>query len=270
MLMIYKYFNLLNLDVVSGAVISSMAFAELLEVQVETPVYFLLGLAVWVIYTFDRLMDTRDNEKSLKSERHFFHKKYFIPLGWSVVLCLLLSTLLLLVIHPKTLLWGTMVSGSVLIYLSMVHLLNVKWMVIKEVVIAVIYTIGVLLGPLSVFEGVFDSYFTFSALVFFLVVLSNLFIFSLYDVEFDHQAGLPSVVTVLGTEPVKKLVRMISFLMIGVTVTGFIISGNPLFVILFFMALPLIFLFKFHDTKFCQANYRYIGDAVFLLPVIFL
>ncbi|MEM7110693.1 MAG: hypothetical protein AAF519_20860, partial [Bacteroidota bacterium] len=117
MFKVYKLFNLLSLDVVLGSIVSAMTFAALLGVRVEASVHILLGLAVWIIYTFDRLMDTKGNEQVLLSDRHAFHKKYFTLLGWLIVICTLVSIALLFIINAKTLLWGVALTGGVFVYL---------------------------------------------------------------------------------------------------------------------------------------------------------
>ncbi|MEM6523062.1 MAG: hypothetical protein AAGF85_16745 [Bacteroidota bacterium] len=270
MFKVYKLFNLLNLDVVFGAIISSMAFAVFLGVNVEASVYVLLGSTVWIIYTFDRLMDTKGDEQVLQSDRHSFHKKYFQRLGWLIVICTLVSIALLFIIDSKTLLWGVVLSGGVFGYLCTIHLIKIKWLLHKELVVAIIYTAGVIIGPLSIFEGSFSSSFFLCVAVFFLVALKNLLIFSLYDMSFDKKAGLSSVVTILGTQPIKIVIAMISILISCISILGYIYFGDPLLLILLFMTIPLFIIFKFSETRFCQMNFRYIGDAVFLMPVILL
>ncbi|MEM7110256.1 MAG: hypothetical protein AAF519_18665, partial [Bacteroidota bacterium] len=199
-----------------------------------------------------------------------FHKKYFTLLGWLIVICTLVSIALLFIINAKTLLWGVALTGGVFVYLCTIHLIKMKWLLHKELVIGSIYTAGVLIGPLSVFEGSLSIGFFLCVAVFFLVALKNLLIFSLYDIGFDNHAGLSSVATILGTQPIRRLIAIISILIGCISISGYIYFEHLLFLILFLMAIPLFIIFRFSETLFCQLNFRYIGDAVFLMPVLFL
>ena len=72
---ILLYLNLLSLDVVLGAMAGMLFFSDLLEVNIAGSVYFLLGLAVWSIYTLDHLMDARSAINKPQSPRHQLHQK---------------------------------------------------------------------------------------------------------------------------------------------------------------------------------------------------
>ncbi|MEM1407467.1 MAG: hypothetical protein AAGG59_11880 [Bacteroidota bacterium] len=267
---VYRYFNLLNLDVVAGAVISSMAFACLLDVEVSWAASSLLGLTIWSIYTFDRLMDARYKKDALQSDRHRFHNNKASLLGWLVTACILFSAILLFFIPPITVLWGATLACCVLAYLATIHLLKIKWLVYKEVVIATIYTLGVMLAPLSIYQGDYGISFLLCGVIFFVIVLFNLLVFSIYDEDFDLKSDLPSLVTVLGKKPVNTLLHVMSAFLIVLILLGYIRYADPIFIVFLFMSTVLIIIHRYDHLNFFQLNYRLMGDAVFLLPLILL
>lgn len=264
---LYYQLNLLNLDIVAGAVVSSMAFARFLNVNVEGSVYALLGLAVWVIYTFDRLMDVKSKSGSISSARHNFHHIYFKPLSWLMVFSLLISVVLLFLVPLVTVFWGAVLSGAVLAYLSTIHLLKMKWLIHKEVVIAIIYSGGVMLGPLSISSAQFDIFWVLYGLGFTCLAMINLLIFSVYDKDFDVSAQLPSLVTSIGARVVNKIIWLLAIVSTGITVLGYFSFQRPVFLVFSLMLLPLIFIHQ-SKSKFTNRNYRLIGDAVFILPAL--
>ena len=52
-----RFMNILSLDVVAGALLSSAFAAALLEVRPAVPYWMVLGMSVWIIYTADHLVD---------------------------------------------------------------------------------------------------------------------------------------------------------------------------------------------------------------------
>ncbi|MEM9856292.1 MAG: UbiA family prenyltransferase [Bacteroidota bacterium] len=266
----YKYLNLLNLDVVLGAVICSMAFAEILKVEVEWSSYLLLSLTVWSIYTFDRLLDSLRSDGGNRSERHYFHHKNRIPLTSLIIVSIIVSVALVPLLPYKTLVWGVVLMGVVLAYLITIHSLKIKWLVHKELVIGIVYTCGVLLGPVSIFSGEFDGSFYLLCTIFFLTVLNNLFIFSLYDEHFDILAKFPSLVTVCGARMVKGLI--IALFSIAAMLNALVFLHLNLLVSTVFLSMlfMLFLVFWFSQNPFFKSHYRLLGDAIFLFPIVIL
>jgi hypothetical protein len=78
--------NLLSLDVVAGAMICHSAFLRLPEGKFThaTTSTWLLGIAVFIIYTLDRQLDNLKPEQ-IATPRHRFHKQYAKVLKLSVL-----------------------------------------------------------------------------------------------------------------------------------------------------------------------------------------
>ncbi len=266
----YHYFNLLNLDVAIGAVISSAALAVLLQVAISGFVLLELGLAVWCIYTFDRLMDVRTSEQSAQSARHAFHKAYFNSLGWLLVLFIVIALVTLFYIPPQTVLWGAFLSGCVLAYFITIHIIKVEWLIHKELVIAFVYSCGIFLGPASIYSGQFTIYHVFLWSIFFLLASINLLVFSLYDYDFDVKASFPSIVRAFGEKRIKLTVDVLLALTFLLVVGVSLVLGITVLLVFLGMVVPLFLIHRCPHITFLRKNYRVIGDAVFVLPVFML
>ncbi|TRX53672.1 hypothetical protein FNH22_20165 [Fulvivirga sp. M361] len=268
----YQYVNILSIDVVGGAVICSLALAHLFSVQMPLEVPLVLGLTVWVIYTFDRLMDVKKSTQILYSARHDFHNRYFRLLATGVVLALLLVLLLLFRLPEVTIVWGAIVGCSVLIYFFMLHMLHIKWLLHKELMISIIYSAGLFIGPLSLYEGpLIEGHFVLF-LHFVSIALLNLLIFSLYDVDFDLAAGFPSIVVIVGEARTHILIQVLLFTAVGFLLLAGLLMPVPitLMVILGAMWLVLLFIYLLRTHTALSHYYRWFGDGIFLFPLLYI
>ena len=73
-----QLFSWLSIDVVFGAMASMYFFQELFHVQLEWPIFVLLGLAVWTIYILDHLLDARQSKGSSSSRRVFYRQNKLV------------------------------------------------------------------------------------------------------------------------------------------------------------------------------------------------
>ena len=81
-----SYFRLLSLDVVLGACVSTLFVAKYLGVVLPNLVVVALGVAVWVIYTTDHLLDGSKAVSTPLTRRHQFHQKNRKPIFFILVL----------------------------------------------------------------------------------------------------------------------------------------------------------------------------------------
>jgi hypothetical protein len=103
---LYKVFNLLNLDVVVGAVISALYFAKLLAAKVNVFGILALGLTVWIIYTADRLLDVKKMSATPTSERHKFHQKNYNILFFLLVIVTILVGISIPLLNERVIIGG--------------------------------------------------------------------------------------------------------------------------------------------------------------------
>src|SRR6478736_436347 len=73
----YRVINALSLDVAGGAVICALFFAQLLKVNLFPQGLAALGLAVWIVYTGDHLLDAKRLREQASTFRHGFHQQHF-------------------------------------------------------------------------------------------------------------------------------------------------------------------------------------------------
>lgn len=257
----YRLVNLLSLDVAAGAMITSLFFATQLMAPVRIQGIVALGLTVWVIYTADRLIDIRQLKQPAASERHRFHQQYRKLLWVLVSMVSLAVCLLIMFIRPSVIIGGLALTPIIALYL-----LLQKKLPIKELAVAVLYTLGVLLPawPGS-WEVVQDNAILIGEL--FSIALANLLLFAWFETEQDTLMGQSSLVTRVG----EKAVTTMLYLLIG---SGIVVTGtnavliNPVHWIFFCMWLVLAFLYYFKTYFKENERYRIFGDAIFYLPIL--
>ncbi len=262
-LSVYRFLNLVSLDIVAGAVLSALFFANLLGVAILPYALIALGLAVWIIYTVDHLRDAARIGEGASSARHRFHYKYAKPLRVMVVLCAACVGWLLLFMRENILLGGLVLAGFVAAYLLAQRYL--KWT--KELSVAVMYTCGVLLPSVTVHKEPLSiiDYGTFCA--FSVVALVNLLVLSWYDYESDRRDQQRSFATVLGKAFTGKMIYGLSFMNLAglMFMLPYSVHRLALLTIVVMNAI-LLMVFGIPGAMQPHDRYRLIGDAVFLLP----
>lgn len=261
----YRLCNLLSLDVAVGAVVGSFFFAKIYLVAVSYPSVISLGLTVWMIYTADRLLDVQNIKGEAASERHRFHQRNQKKLKYWLMGASIVDVALIFFMPGEVIKHGIFLSGVVVVYI----LLRRKLHISKELLVALLYTAGVLLPAWP--EGQMSLIQYLPILLFFLNAMTNLIIFSWYEKENDLKDEQNSVATLVGEGAIR-------FMLNGLFVTAFSISLYLLsqqvyrFMSLVFIAMTIVLLLIFRYTKFFAPNdyYRLVGDAVFLIPIFYL
>lgn len=266
-----RFFNHYSIDVSLGTMVSSRFMAEILSVDLSWATTILLGLSVWIIYTFDHLEDARSINSNAVTPRHRVHQKHFHLLSYLMISALILAAVLIFFIPHTTLLWGTVMVCMVGIYFILLKFLNMAFSYYKEVMISIVYSFGIMVGPLSIFHGSLTHlhYAIFAQFV--LIAFSNLLVFSLYEEHEDRQQRFPSLVQVLGKRKTHILLQVVFLIQLGLLIWLFFndaMAAVPL--ILAGMAFVL-FVLSINKTFFkASRTYRLLGDFVFILPVLLL
>ena len=94
----YKWFQVLSLDVALGAVATAMFVAKQLDVSPAPYAFTSLGITVWLIYTFDHLLDGQEIKGEALTYRHRYHQRYFFP----IIAFMLLTGCIKCVLHFAT------------------------------------------------------------------------------------------------------------------------------------------------------------------------
>lgn len=263
---IYRLLNILSLDVVVGAWASALFFGRLFFVPIGPPELIALGLTVWIIYTTDHLRDARRMSRRASTERHRFHQKYYKPLLGFVVVLAILDTIAIGFIPGAVLIGGIILMMPVAIYL-----LTHQWLrFLKELCIAIMYTGGVLLPSLPL-TGVDLNRGHYLLIVLFIVLaLINLLMFSWFDREVDQKDQHQSFVTLVGDRTTRIAIWMLIALEVSVSLAMAMLTAQVLaFLLLACMGIALLTIFAFRRPLARNDYYRLLGDAVFLLPFFY-
>lgn len=266
-----QLFSWLSLDVVFGAMASMYFFQELLHVSLDWPAFALLGLAVWMIYNLDHLLDVR-KITSTSSPRRAFHLRNWV----SLVVGILIAVLSGLTGAFFWMGWGKEIQLTLILAFSM---FGCRWAIqkfgpilLKEVSIALFYLVGILWLPLLRAESADLSWevLIFAAL-FFVVGLLNLWMLSFLDREEDRQDGFNSIAMLLLPIQMIQWIRKLAFVGIFGTMASFILL--PSFYRPFSCILLLMFLvhyLTFFQSQLLVTQKRQRMELAFWLPWLLL
>lgn len=276
LLRFYRTLSYLNLDVVAGALICSRFAEKVLQIAEPTTVYnTCLALSIWLVYTIDRLIDITRKESKQLSKRHLFHKEHKRVLWPAVAVVFLLNSWLAVTLLTYAMLvFGLLVVSGVTAYLIVVNMLpagSSRWFQ-KEPLIALVYTTGVWGSKLWLAPSIPFRAFMVIVVPFFLLALMNLLVFSYFETDTDKENNQRSLSTLLGSETVGKIIMVLFALILTINLTMIRMDATPLYLMISITrtAMTFILFSLFYRSEFFYENeqYRLIGDAVFMLPVI--
>lgn len=272
---VYSYIRILSLDVVSGALFSTLALSRLLDAHPGLPVILALCSAVWVVYTFDHLIDTRKINHEAHTPRHRFHQRYFTGLAITVAMLSLIGGGMIFFMPVSTLIAGVIVGGITLIYFFTLRLFKLKTAFQKELFIALVYVLGIFTAPVSLSQEMDTPYLYLLFIEYLLLAFSNLILFAWYEQEADRADGHSSLILKIGQEKTYRLLKIIFGIVAICILSGLAISTAYSTawwyqIILLLMLVILIWLYinPFFFNK--NERYRAFGDGAFMLPGLIL
>jgi 4-hydroxybenzoate polyprenyltransferase len=264
---LYRYVNLLSLDIVAGAIICALFFAQVFSVEVLPVGVLLLAVVVWIIYTADHLLDAHRLKSEASTNRHIFHQQFFKPLLLVWILFVCVGVVLLFFIRIQVFKSGVIIFVLVLLYL----LTNRYLRFLKEFIGAWLYTMGVLTLSLSMAIEELQKQHVMLIFQFFLTAFFNLILFSWFDRESDRKDQHTSFVLHFGERATRYF--LISLMCIQALLVFIQVSWSGLFweaTVIASMQAFLFLLMLMHKC-FSKADlFRLIGDAVFFIPLIYL
>ena len=268
-----KYIRFLSLDVALGGAILSAAIARFLGVDLPDAVPICLAIAIWIIYTIDHLIDAFKSTGDPTIGRHLFHRTYAKWLIGAVVLAVLAGGYVLLALPAITLLYGVGMVLLVLVYFVLIYFF--RGFYLKEIFVAMVYAMGVFVGPVSLNFGQVPPLTVLLFLQVLLVAQINLILFSFFEKKLDEMDKHPSLVLKMGDESVSKLLKVLFALLVVIQCFTLIDFGTDLSSILFqllfiSMGLILLTLYSWPQKFLANDRYRMIGDGIFFLPGIWL
>ncbi len=270
---IYRIVRILSLDILAG-VFCGYTFARLIldcECPQLTPV--ILCLTVWLIYTLDHLLDARALKgKSGKPAYrwHYQNRKILRP----ALLAAGLATVgLSLVFLPlRVLIFGCIMGGLVAFYTLVQQGMSGSRMIylFKEGWISIIYTAGIWGVPLLYYGAVPDITVLLTIIIYLLLVLINVLIYSYHDYYTDCRESQQTLATVTGRKTTSHLLRLLILSVLMLIIVAFLILDDQSMwkvnIILLSMTTLMGLIIAF--PRFFSKNVRYgiMADAVFFLP----
>jgi len=180
---------------------------------------------------------------------------------------IIVDTFAALFIKMEILLWGIALAAAVAVYLLMHRSLKF----LKEIFIATLYTCGILLPSLSVTREDVNLMHYLIIFHFAILALINLLLFSWFDRELDQQDRQHSFVTMVGeritTIIIWLLIIVQSLLMLMQIYNG---QNDRAAILLGMMGLLFVVIIIFNRPLGKNDYYRFVGDAVFIVPILYL
>ena len=264
---VWRKVQAMNLDIIIGAALNCVFFAIALRSKTTWFTIATLVLVVWIIYTGDRLLDTRKEGKYPNTYRHRFHKKYRPYLLTSLIVMALMALLILPLLPLVTVVWGAGLFLMVICYFIFIVLAKQNAF-IKEPVIALLYTCGVALPAVS--QVGIDGRTVFLLIQHAMLAFLNLALISYYEADEDLKSGHPSLVNIVG---VKGAVRSVNFVFYGLLLSlAFFLFIYPgmfsVYIQATFLSMwTILFMIKTFREYFSKFNrYRTWADLAFWAP----
>jgi len=275
MLSAYKYIQAFSIDIALGGVIGALFVAKYLGVELGYLVVIELFVTIWLIYTFDHLIDSGSGRYELVAYRHKIHGKLSTSIWgvWSFALIVALS--LLFKIPSATLMAGSILGVFVVMYFFSLKLLEEGNLYHKEFSAAFLYTIGIFIGPVSIFQGALSNDIWILFIEYVLLASVNLLVFSMYEQLANEKSGFQSLLKTLGAEKI----RIISWTLIAIVILLSVVSiiwfweSSDILkaqLIILLMAICLLLVFINKGTLIRHERYRMVGDAIFFLPILYI
>ncbi len=263
-----------SIDVVLGALAMGMFAVKWCNASLPGVWWVVLALAVWIIYTADHLVDGMKRKEEATIFRHRLHYRFRLPIAVLIVFLAAVTLVLSIYFLPRDVLeGGFLLSAFVLLYLLFIALFHFREKYfLKEFFIALIYVLGIWLGPLTEGGGFPAAGTVMLTLGFVLLVFSEGVLVSLYELTFDRHDRQPSFTTFFGEQRAETTVKILLIVVFSNAVLWAFISGKRLyakgFVIEALMALLLFFMLRVKVPFRKKRRFRLAGELVFWLPAL--
>jgi len=264
----YRWLNILSLDIVAGAIICAIFFARVFNVIILPYGLVSLGLTVWVIYTADHLLDASKLRTAASTSRHRFHQQHFGTLLVAALLAAVVDGLQLFYIRRSVFVGGIVLASIVVVYFFVQRRLTF----LKESFGAILYAGGVLLIPVSLKETDLSFVHGVVALQFFLIALTNLLLFSLFDYAPDQRDNHNSLARAFGERKTRVVIRALFVINVFLAIFQFVSYPKLVFPEIIFVGMNAVLVIIFVNKHYFEREdrYRLVGDAIFLIPLFYI
>ncbi len=271
-LRIYQVIRFFSLDIIAGAIASLVFAASVMGIHLSLSYYVIMGVTVWLIYTTDHLMDGAKTRGKSESATHNFFYKYRVPIILVSLMVLVFDFRLIMYRLDEKIIEFAIAPGlAAVVYLVLNRYYEnaPKWFFIKEIWIAIIYTIAIWGGPV-IYAG--DQVNTLQLLLiaaFTLIIFSNVLLFSIYEREKDAKEGNKSFVSDFGLSPAMNITIFALILAILLALTAYIFLSAGLMFCLPVILISAMLLVILTLPKVFSVGNLY-GIAADLLLLLFL
>jgi 4-hydroxybenzoate polyprenyltransferase len=235
---IFYFIRLFSLDIIAGALASLVFSSSVMGIDLPRTYYTILALTVWLIYTADHLMDGAKTRGKSASDTHNFFYKFKVPVILLFLMVLVFTFRLAMYrLDEKIIEFGMTPAITVIIYLLLNRYYGnaYKWFFIKELWIALIYTLAIWGGPV-IYAGDVINYPQMMMITSFgLIIFSNVLIYSVYEYKSDTQDNNKSFVRDFGLRAAVNTVVYSLAIAILIALSAFLFPG-----INFIQCIPVI------------------------------
>jgi hypothetical protein len=252
-------FHQLHFDIALGAVGSSYWLGLLLGNSLSMEIALTLGLAVWVIYLSDHLLDAhRYAHRSMN--RYGFYLKNRKWLLAAIVLGLLAGIYPALQLPEYIFTYGLGIGAMVLFYLGVVQLFPYFSRLFKELWVALLYACGIGLPYFALPDN--SELYLLMLWVFFLA-LCTLLMYSIIEEPDDIAMGLPSLAKTVGASRLLKLHDTLLAFVFVLLLYGFYTFQSILWLLPAGVMFILALILRKYSSTF---RHRCLGEGIFLMP----
>ncbi len=264
------------MDVVVGALATGLFTIKILDVNPPVWWWFVLALAVWVVYTVDHLLDGWNTQyKPAVIYRHIYHYRYHKALISLLFLAILIILTILFLYSPAKLIQrGLIISLIVLIYFVAGKFSKKmkRFLFQKELFIAMIYVTGIAVGPVTFSDAPLQSWQVILMISLILLAWAEGVMAAYFDYEKDLHDGHISFATVFGKTATRYfLIALHIFIFIILKINILLISDFRSFAaIMIEMVMNLLLLLILLNPATMQKNdrFRIFGEMIFWLPAL--
>ncbi len=270
------YFRFWSLDIVLGVVAGSLFAASVFNITLLPSYIIIIALSTWIIYFADHIIDgIKAGPEAKDPERRAFYK-YKIPF---IVIAFILAVFdfryILYVLSPDIIQFGIVLLMAVGVYfmLQLFYGKTYKLFFIKELWVAIIYTLAIWGGPVIYYGHDIRTAEVLIICVYGLLVLSNVLIFSYFEVGDDRDMDKKTFATDFGIKLTRAIIYIVNSLAFILIIVVFFFYGRLTllpFLILLLMNIGLMVVALFPRYFNIGRRYGIVTDGLFLLPFVVL
>jgi hypothetical protein len=269
---LYKLFHYLSLDIVFGALASSVLAARLFSASPGWSWWLALALSVWVLYMGDHILDAWKYRKTSKRDLHIFIFRNRRILLWLMGVGFIVDMLLIFNFLDSHLLkYALGLAGLVLLFYALRYFFreNKVLFIPGEIFVMIFYLAGTWLGPYILRSGPLHSADWLVAIMVAGILLMNLAIISLYDIKVDSRLGITSLAQYIGKDSTRTLILITAIAVYGLSVMQFLVHGSSLHsqLALVLSGMATLMLTVLYLPSYFRKNdhYRLAADAILLM-----